>query len=217
LIQTQPEVLKEILDVFFKWCYIKLTESSNTTLYVSVFDSFQTLMDWLVQEQYQLWEHEAFILIPLLCEKSGVNNAILKTKVKQLLKLTLSIYNEKKTIALILKFGTTSKNLKSVAESLDEISTFVAKNGVECLTEKDLKHFAKLADSGDSGVREKALQVLSEVYKILDEDIWRLIGQVTVKVKGLLDGRFKKMKGGLGSSNNVSIQGNATSRQTETQ
>jgi hypothetical protein len=35
---------------------------------------------------------------------------------------------------------------------------------------------------------------------ILDEDIWRLIGQVTVKVKGLLDGRFKKMKGGLGAS-----------------
>jgi hypothetical protein len=139
--------------------------------------------------------------------------------VKQLLKLTLSLYNEKKTIALILKFGTTSKNLKSVAESLDEISTFVAKNGVECLTEKDLKHFAKLADSGDSGVREKALQVLSEVYKILDEDIWRLIGQVTVKVKGLLDGRFKKVKGGLGSSNNVSItnHGNTTSRQPETQ
>jgi hypothetical protein len=34
---------------------------------------------------------------------------------------------------------------------------FVTKNGVECLTEKDLKHFAKLADNGDSGVRERAL------------------------------------------------------------
>lgn len=56
--------------------------------------------------------------------------------------------------------------------------------------------------------------MLGEVYKILDEDIWRLIGQVTVKVKGLLDGRFKKMKGGLGSSNNASMVG-ASSRQTE--
>jgi hypothetical protein len=35
---------------------------------------------------------------------------------------------------------------------------------------------------------------LGEVYKVLDEDIWRLIGQVTVKVKGLLDGRFKSVK-----------------------
>lgn len=87
LIETQPDALKEILDVFFKWCYIKLTESSNTTLYVSVFDSFQTLFDWLLATEYQLWEHEAFVLIPLLCEKSGVNNAILKTKVKALIKM----------------------------------------------------------------------------------------------------------------------------------
>ena len=40
LIEKNPEGLMEILDVFFKWCYIKLTESSNTTLYVSVFDCF---------------------------------------------------------------------------------------------------------------------------------------------------------------------------------
>lgn len=58
-----------------------------------------------------------------------------------------------------------------------------------------MKLCAKLADSGDKGVREGALQVLGEVYKVLDEDIWRLIGQVTVKVKGLLDGRFKSVKG----------------------
>jgi cytoskeleton-associated protein 5 len=157
LIDTQPDVLREILDVFFKWCYIKLTESSNTTLYVSVFDCFQTLFDWLEKDGYQLMEHEAFILIPLLCEKAGVNNAILKTKVKALLKQSLNFYDQKKTIALILKFGTNSKNLKSVAESLEEIASFVQKNGVECLTEKDLKHFAKLADNGDKGVREGAL------------------------------------------------------------
>ena len=54
-----------------------------------------------------------------------------------------------------------------------------------------MKQFAKLADNGDKGVREGALQALGEVYKVLDEDIWRLIGQVTIKAKGLLEGRFK--------------------------
>lgn len=157
LIDSQPDVMKEILDVFFKWCYIKLTESQNTTLYVSVFDSFQTLFDWLERESYQLMEHEAFVLIPLLCEKSGNNNAILKTKIKALLKQSLNLYDSKKTIGLILKYGTNSKNLKSVAESLEEIASFVQKNGVDCLTEKDLKHFAKLADNADKGVREGSL------------------------------------------------------------
>ena len=171
------------------------------------------MFDWLINENYTLQENEAFILIPLLCEKAGVNNAILKVKVKALLKQSSQLYDSKKTIALILKFGTTSKNLKSVAESLEEIADFVGKNGVECLTEKDCKHFAKLADNGDKGVREGALQVLGEVYKVLDEDIWRLVGTVTVKVKGLLEGRFKKVKGGLGVSGVVANPGGLTSRE----
>jgi uncharacterized protein YgiM (DUF1202 family) len=96
-------------------------------------------------------------LIPLICEKAGVNNAILKTKVKALLKQCFQLYNPKKTLVLIIKYGTNSKNLKSVAESLEEIADFVSKNGVENLTENDCKHFAKLADNGDKGVREGAL------------------------------------------------------------
>ena len=58
---------------------------------------------------------------------------------------------------------------------------------------------AKLVDSKDAAVRENALQVLSEIYKVLDEDIWRVVGQVPIKVKGLIEQRFKKVKG-LGSS-----------------
>lgn len=58
---------------------------------------------------------------------------------------------------------------------------------------------AKLVDSKDASCRENALQVLSEIYRVLDEDIWRVVGQVPLKVKGLLEQRFKKQKG-LGSS-----------------
>jgi hypothetical protein len=58
-----------------------------------------------------------------------------------------------------------------------------------------------LADSPDKGVREGSLSLLAEVYKVMNEDIWRLVGQITVKVKGLLEGRFKQFnKGGLASS-----------------
>ena len=84
------------------------------------------------------------------------------------------------------------------------------------MSEKDLKLIAKLADNGDSGVREGSLQVLSEAYRVLDDDIWRVIGKVTEKVKGLLEGRFKKVKG-LGSSSsqpNIKFQGPGTGRQS---
>lgn len=52
MIDTQPENLQEILDVIFKWCYIKLAESQNTTFAVNVFDFFATLFDFLVKIAY---------------------------------------------------------------------------------------------------------------------------------------------------------------------
>ena len=164
-----------------------------------MYDSLSTLFAWLISEQYGFQEHEAYVIVPMLCEKSGVNNAILKNKIKALLKQTFELYDHKKNLGLIIKFGCGSKSLKSVAESLNEVAFFVKQNGVDHLNEKDLKVIAKLADNSDSGVREGSLQVLSEAYRILDDDIWRVIGKVTEKVKGLLEGRFKKVKG-LGSS-----------------
>lgn len=53
---------------------------------------------------------------------------------------------------------------------------------------------AKMADSPDKNVRENAVKLLASVYKLLDNDIWRIIGDVTPKVQGLLEGRFKKVK-----------------------
>lgn len=37
---------------------------------------------------------------------------------------------------------------------------------------------------------------MGEIYKIMDEQIWRLMGPVNIKVKGLLEGRFKQVKKG---------------------
>lgn len=191
LITQQPDNLKETLDVIIKWSCIKLTESSNTTFAVAVFDFYQLLIEFLVVDNYQMMEHEAYVFIPLLCDKSGLNNSILKEKVKRLLKQCFSIYEPKKCIQLLFKFGVGAKNLKSVAECLDEITIYVRENGLELITEKDLQLVVKMADSGDKGVREGSLTLIGEIYKIIDEQIWRLLGPINIKVKGLLEGRFK--------------------------
>ena len=39
MIQTQPHNLVEVIDIIFKWIYIKLAESNNTTFAVNVYDS----------------------------------------------------------------------------------------------------------------------------------------------------------------------------------
>ena len=86
MIDTQAIVLVDVIDIIFMWIFIKLAESNNTTFAVNVYDSLAKLFQWLISEQYGFMEHEAFVIVPMLCEKSGINNAILKNKIKALLK-----------------------------------------------------------------------------------------------------------------------------------
>ena len=77
--------------------------------------------------------------------------------------------------------------MKTQAESLDELDDFIKTFGIDYVVEKDLKIIAKLADSNDKGVRENSVKIMAEVYKFIDDDIWRILGDVTPKVKGLLE------------------------------
>ena len=138
-------------------------------------------------------------MIPLLCDKVGNNNAILKGKVKDLIKQCFEMHDPKKTLLMLIKFGAQNKNLKCAAEALDEIACFLRQMQSVPFGEQQIKIIAKLVDSKDSSVRENSLAVLTEIYKVLDDDIWRVVGQVPLKVKGLLEQRFRKVKG-LGAS-----------------
>jgi hypothetical protein len=101
--------------------------------------------------------------------------------------------------------GLTSKNLVAQAECLDELADFIAKNGIDFSNEKEMKLIAKMADNPSKDIRENALKVLGEAYKFLENSIWQVVGNVTPKVQGLLEARFKKLKApGLQMSASVS-------------
>lgn len=98
------------------------------------------------------------------------------------------IYEPKLCFKLIMLHGVGSKNLKAVAESLDMCASFIKNNGVDSITKKDFTVFLDRANSSDKNVRENSLRVFAEVYKVLREDIWRLLGkEIPIKVKGLLE------------------------------
>jgi hypothetical protein len=56
------------------------------------------------------------------------------------------------------------------------------KYGTDNCSEKELKLVAKMADNNDKSIRDNALKFIGEIYKIIDDDIWRMIGEVTPKV-----------------------------------
>ena len=90
-------------------------------------------------------------------------------------------------------YGINSKNLRTVSECLDEFAEFIKLFGIDYTNEKEVKLIAKMADHADKHIRENALQAIGELFKVLGEDIWRIVGDVSVKVKGLLEARFKKL------------------------
>jgi len=177
------------MDIMFKWANVKLNESSNTKLLVSLFDFFAKLLEFLHKTACPLEDFEIAVLLGTLCEKVGSNNKILVDKIRNLIRMCFDVYDQKLCYRIIIETGVKAKNLKSVAENLDEVAEFISsRKGIDCCTKKDFDLFLVCVDSPDKGVREGSLKVFAEAYVEMGEDVWRLIKKdVPLKVKGLLE------------------------------
>lgn len=201
MVEEQPEHLIQVVDVVFKWVYLKLDESTNATFTMKVYDFLVVLFALLTGSGYSLSDTEAYVVVPMLCEKSGNNNTIVKNKVKALIKQCFGMYDHTKCMALIVDFGCSSKNLKSVSESLDEIAAHITRDGLKSVSERQIKTVVRLVDHSDQGVKKGALLVLGQAYCAVEEDVWKMVGKVSPKVQDLLEKRFKQAKApGLGGT-----------------
>ena len=201
MVEEQPENLIQVVDVVFKWAHLKLDESTNTAFIMKVYDFLVVLFALLTGSGYTLSDTEAYVVIPMLCEKSGNNNTIVKNKVKALIKQCFKIHDHTKCMALIVDFGCSSKNLKSVSESLDEIAAHITRDGLKSVSERQIKTVVRLVDHSDQGVKKGALLVLGQAYCTIEEDVWKMVGKVSPKVQDLLVKRFKQAKApGLGGA-----------------
>jgi hypothetical protein len=64
------------------------------------------------------------VLIGTLCDKAGVNNKILLEKIRKLIRMVYEVYDVKSVYRIVLDAGVKSKNLKAVAENLDEVAEY---------------------------------------------------------------------------------------------
>jgi cytoskeleton-associated protein 5 len=148
----------EVLDIVIKWAYIKSNEISNIAFLKELYIFFEDMLDFLISKEYQFMEAEGLVFCLCLVEKVGMNNAILKEKIKEILiKLANStVYYPKKIMGVLIK-GLSSKNTKTVAECLECIAVIMQAHQLEVINEKDVKLIAVQCESSDNGIRQSAL------------------------------------------------------------
>jgi hypothetical protein len=75
-----------VLDLVIKWAFVKSFESSNTTFMKEILLFLHDMIDFCTECDYAFMDGEGTILITMLVEKTGINNAILKDKAIEILK-----------------------------------------------------------------------------------------------------------------------------------
>ena len=200
IIDSQLHIVIEILDIIFKWIWIRFQEVTNTQLIKGMLEMLESLVNGLYKEGYMLHDVEAYLFLPIICDKSGQNNVQFKTMIRGIIHKTSKIYQPDRVFQIVL-IGCNSKNTKSKVECLEELSDLIKEYGIDISHAKDIKAIAKHASSTDNNVRTAAVQTMGEIYRLAGDKIWAMIGDIPDKVKDLFEQRFKAVSGiSLGST-----------------
>jgi len=186
------ESFLEVIDVIIKWAYIKSNEISNISFLKELYTFFDEIINFLIEREYQFMEAEGNIFCLCLVEKIGMNNNIMKEKIKEIIMKVgnSTVYFPKKLMSILMK-GLNSKNTKTTAECCECIAQMVQAHQLEAINEKDVKVIAKQCESGDNGIRQGALLAVEEIYKITGDQFWTLVGdKLSTKAKDIIMARL---------------------------
>lgn len=196
LVSSQRSEITEVLDLIFKFIWYKLQEANNPQIYKALLEFNEKLFAVLQEENYQLNDNEAGLILPILCEKSGHNNAMFRQMIRGVIHSTCKIYPSEKVFLMVLQ-GLSSKNARSKVECLDELTSLIQEFGMGIAQPRDIRALAKFVNSPDNNVRTSAVNTIGEAFKSTGDKLWNLIGEVPDKVKDLLEQRFKTITGSV--------------------
>lgn len=126
-----------VLDFVVKWAFIKSVKISNTTFLVELTGFFEALVAFLAERPYEFMEAEGTVFCLCLLDKIGMNNNVLRERVKALVLGVASsgLFAPKKVFALLVK-ELVSKNSKTVSECLDCIGKLIQTHQLEVLSDR---------------------------------------------------------------------------------
>ncbi|KAI9292125.1 ARM repeat-containing protein [Neoconidiobolus thromboides FSU 785] len=187
--------LTNISDILFKILAIRLSEQTTVIIKNSL-DLTGHIFKMFIENGERLNPIEAAIIVPALSQKLGHTNETLRKKVKDLLKDVCSIYSSAKIFPLLMTYGLNTKNSRGKAETLEELANIIQRDGLSVCgnPSRVCPNIAIHVGDRDAAVRNGAINVLTQVYILVGDQVYGYIGQIGSKEKSYLEERFKRTK-----------------------
>ncbi|XP_044737477.1 protein mini spindles isoform X3 [Chrysoperla carnea] len=192
-IQDNMDALVANLDLILKWLTLRFFDT-NPSVLIKGLEYLQTVFGLLVENDHVLSDSEASSFIPYLILKVGDPKDAVRNSVRALFNQITYIYPASKFFPYMMD-GLKSKNARQRTECLDELGLLIKSFGMQICqpsTTAALREIAKQISDRDNSVRNAALNVFVNVYRIEGENVYKLIGQVSDKNLSLLEERIKR-------------------------
>lgn len=183
------------LDLILKWISLRFYDTNPSVLLKGI-DYLNLVMQMLISSEYDLTEVEGSSFLPHLLVKLGDPKDAVRNGVRSLFRQICLTYPYTKVFSCIMD-GLKSKNARQRTECLDELGYLIETYGMGACqpsAQIALKEIARHIADRDNSVRSAALNCVVQAYFIVDEKVYKLIGQLSDKDLSMLDERIKRAK-----------------------
>ncbi|ESO97492.1 hypothetical protein LOTGIDRAFT_228176 [Lottia gigantea] len=188
----QDETLAN-LDLILKWYTLRFYDT-NPSMLNKALGYLQDLFVMLADIDYHLHDLEAAAFIPYLIIKVGDSKDNVRRDVRQIFKLLCQVYPASKMFTHLID-GLKSKNSKQRAECLEELGCLIDSYGIAICQPtpgQALKSIASQISDRDNSVRNAALNTIVIAYGLIDEQVFKYVGNLNDKDMSFLQERLKK-------------------------
>uniref|UniRef100_A0A8B9JJ37 Cytoskeleton associated protein 5 n=1 Tax=Astyanax mexicanus TaxID=7994 RepID=A0A8B9JJ37_ASTMX len=183
-LDAEVEATVGCLDLILKWFTLRFFDT-NTSVLMKALEYLKLLFIALSNQDYHLTEHEASSFIPYLILKVGEPKDVVRKDVRSIISLLRRVYPASRVFPFLMD-GTKSKNSKQRAECLEELGCLVGLCGMSVFQQtatKALREIAVHIGDRDTAVRNAALNAVVMAYNVCGEQVYKLIGQLTIQYK----------------------------------
>ncbi|KAK9719768.1 hypothetical protein K7432_004569 [Basidiobolus ranarum] len=180
-------------DTLLKYLTLRFYDT-NTSLSLKTLELLEHLISLLDEDGYHLSEYEASAFLPQLINKLGEPKEVLRNQLRSILKQVYHLYSPNKVVVYVLEHGLKSKNARTRAECLDELSNLIKVHGINVIPIKSFPVIASHIGDRDAQVRNNALSAIVQAYLQIGDTIYKYTGKLSDKEKTMLDEKLKRSK-----------------------